>query len=276
MLKKSFLVIVLLIISGCTICEKPYIKVNGSCCLDENRNFICDEEEDLVEDNDEEYISEKDEKVFLIDYRLSDVTLESKYYKPFEQEGLAFFISSMDIKLVTRVDFEFKPMCKDDDLLHTFLNDRFLHSNDIKCGETQTFSIEKEDILVGENKIEFSTKNGPYMIKEGKFTIHFDGEDDKVQDIEKFVLETYKEYTNLEKQNKILIQNYHDLNFAVTDEEYIGDIELSFDVNDEEYLLIYLNNEEIFSGRVKDSLDLELPNDKINIGHNTVRYLVVP
>ena len=43
----SFLL--LLIISGCNLnrptCDKPYILVGNTCCLDQNSNSICDKED---------------------------------------------------------------------------------------------------------------------------------------------------------------------------------------------------------------------------------------
>lgn len=49
----SLLCILVLIVSGCerkVECEKPYIKVGVSCCLDENDNSICDKDETVEED----------------------------------------------------------------------------------------------------------------------------------------------------------------------------------------------------------------------------------
>lgn len=46
-------IIVIIFISGCvqqeTTCNKPYILVGNSCCLDQNDNNICDKDDHLIE-----------------------------------------------------------------------------------------------------------------------------------------------------------------------------------------------------------------------------------
>ena len=50
-MKKIYLILILIIlVNGCAICQKPYIKVGDDCCLDENDNGICDSNEVIEEE----------------------------------------------------------------------------------------------------------------------------------------------------------------------------------------------------------------------------------
>lgn len=47
-MKRAIIFILILVLAGCQtqiVCNKPYILVGTSCCLDQNDNLICDEDE---------------------------------------------------------------------------------------------------------------------------------------------------------------------------------------------------------------------------------------
>jgi len=44
------LVLFSFLLTGCTTCNKPYIKVGNSCCLDNNGNGICDKDENIAKE----------------------------------------------------------------------------------------------------------------------------------------------------------------------------------------------------------------------------------
>lgn len=60
------LIILSFFLSGCTTCNKPYIKVGNSCCLDNNDNSICDVDEDIAKEAPKETTLANDEYLFNI------------------------------------------------------------------------------------------------------------------------------------------------------------------------------------------------------------------
>jgi hypothetical protein len=55
-----------LLLTGCTSCNKPYIKVGNSCCLDNNDNNICDKDENIAKEKPQETQLASDEYQFKI------------------------------------------------------------------------------------------------------------------------------------------------------------------------------------------------------------------
>ncbi len=61
-----FLLITFVFITGCTTCNKPYIKVGNECCLDNNDNSICDADENIAKEAPKEETLGSDEYQFKI------------------------------------------------------------------------------------------------------------------------------------------------------------------------------------------------------------------
>lgn len=60
------LIILSFFLSGCTTCNKPYIKVGNECCLDNNDNSICDVDENIAKEAPKEETLANDEYQFKI------------------------------------------------------------------------------------------------------------------------------------------------------------------------------------------------------------------
>ena len=85
-----------------------------------------------------------------------------------------------------------------------------------------------------------------------------------------------KEQAKLNSNSKVVIRNYNDMKFKLNQNEIVGDINLDLNIVEEGHLFIYLNNYEIYNDRSTGNIELNLPRDKLIIGSNTLRYLVVP
>jgi len=285
-----------LFLFGCTICEKPFIKVDGSCCIDEDDDQTCDhgqeveiESDDMTikdeitvqteEKNEEETadseISQEEET--LIKYIIKDMRIESDVFEPDNNADTDIFISTIGFQQLKSAELSFDSMCKEDHVMNIFIDEKLLESEKTICGETRTVKIPKNLISEGKNSILFSTAKGPFQIRDAGVKILFKGSDPEEQNFMDFIVESDKKRQELVKVGSISLQNYYDASFDVSDVEYIGDMRLRFNSVSAGYVLIYLNDERIFEGEIeKGAFKLRIPRDKVNIGRNSMRYIILP
>jgi hypothetical protein len=297
--KTIFLMLLIIIISGCTICEKPYIKVDGDCCLDDNSNSICDDKEEIEiqkinektevkTDNDakieeettkiekKEEVKNDDGDMFILDYKIDKINLVSDYFESTIPEDAKFIITTNKIDKIMGVTLSFIPMCKEKGEINIFLNEQLIESITPNCKKTNEVKIDNQKIIEGINQFQFSTSNNDYSIENGTISLEFDGLDNQKQQIDSFYLENNKEQAKLNSNSKVVIRNYNDMKFKLNQNEIVGDINLDLNIVEEGHLFIYLNNYEIYNDRSTGNIELNLPRDKLIIGSNTLRYLVVP
>lgn len=272
-----------MIISGCTICEKPYIKQNGNCCLDNNSNTICDTEDTELTINEKtvEKIEIKDDKtddndILIFDYEIDKISLVSDYHEPIKSEDAIFIISTTKINKVTGITFEFKPLCNKLNQLNIFLNDKYIDTLDVICHETNSLKIDNKNILEGLNQFQFSTPNNDYLIEDGTVLIHYIDIETDEQQMNRFAVESKEKNSKLNSKNNVAIRNYNEMKFNLDENQFTGDLNLEFNINEKGNLYIYLNNFEIYHGQTTGNLELKLPHDKLKIGSNTIRYLINP
>jgi len=287
---KYYILIVMIIISGCTICERPYIKDNGSCCMDNNSNSICDDNEELIEQEvvelqpneeivvGEEVVEEKSEQSeeILLHYSLRDVNIISRHYEAEDQDNF-FYVSTIAHKLLDGGKLQFEPNCGADHTVNIFINNKLLEETQVKCSENNTFLIDKGLIEEGKNQIEFFSKEGPYMIRDITVWIYFDGMETSEQYLENFVIEPKRVNEEIASLNSVSLKNYFEIEFDLSSKEATGLQSLTFDAKDEGFIIIYLNDERIFEGDVeKGQFKLNLPEKNVNIGENEIRYIIMP
>jgi hypothetical protein len=301
MIKKILLLIIIItVISGCTVCEKPYLKVDGKCCLDENDNSVCDDNEIIDNKNEEIDVKNADEdklieketigvekdlkeeikneknEMFILDFEINKINLVSNYYQPVMPKDAKFIITTAKADKITEVTVSFIPMCKEDDNINIFLNEKLIGTIPTICEKINKMIINKEYINEGINQFQFSTTNNDYKIENGTILLKFNGLEDQEQQIEKFDIGNDKEKSKLNSNNKVVIRNYNDMKFKLDKNEFAGDISISLNIVEEGQLYIYINNFEIYNNKTSGKIELNLPQDKLKIGTNVLRYLVIP
>lgn len=88
------LIIFSFLLTGCTTCNKTYIKVGNECCLDNNDNSICDKDEDIAKEPQQEVSLANDEYLF----KVNEAKVLEEFARQFELISL-----ENDGKIVVRV-----------------------------------------------------------------------------------------------------------------------------------------------------------------------------
>jgi len=275
----------IILLAGCTLCESPYIKVDGDCCLDEDEDDICDEPDLLQSDNsdvaqsDETAETKTDEakvdnpEIANFRYALENVKLTKEVYKPDFQVQLPFYVSTQQLNELKGAVLSMQPMCESGHDVHVLLNDEIYSTIGVTCGELVTFDIPKGDIDPGENVIEFVTETKPYLVENTTITIRM--AEDQVLEFKKFVLETTKRDRTIANVKRVVLQNYYELEFDIED-EVVGDVALSLDKTEKKDIQIFLNGNLIYDGAASKVKTLVLPEKHLKPGKNVVRYMANP
>ncbi len=281
--------VLLILVSGCTICERPFIKINGDCCLDDDNNNICDFAS-IVHDNasavhgetvqtapDEKNPGQPAGNDSIFRYALSSLVVSSRIYEPTPDGDTDVIVSTMGYKELKGAELTFIPMCGKDHLMGIMLNGKLVDSVNVACGKMQNITLSKDSFQEGRNPLRFSTANGPFLIKKAAVRLHFENSPVIEQDFLDFVAESVKRTIDVGSKSQAVMQNYYDQSFSVTEREYPGDFKLSFNADSSGLLVIYLNGRRIYEGEIsKGRFNLNLPKDDIRKGTNNLRYIILP
>jgi len=265
----KYLVMIILLVCGCTICENPYIKSNGDCCLDNNNNSVCDEQDGIIISAPADTQTDKPIPKYEMWSSDAQIMLYSDYYTLKKIDELEFFISDQQISGIESVLLTMIPLCEDNHELEIRLNTRVIEKANIECGSGVTIDIDLDEVETGANVIEFSGRSEPYSVQNASVTISF-GNNTVAQGINSFVMELPKKQKTFVSE-EIRITNYHDFEFYMDDRNWgATTLELG---SDKSTIIILLNDEFIYNGAAEGILTL--PEKNLKMGENLLRYIYI-
>lgn len=256
--------LLIMLLAGCTICEPPYSVVDGACCLDKDSDMQCDN----LTSGPREIVVEKEivvKDTRLFSHEVSEVSVEAVLYEP--EELMTFFVTPG--KTLESARMSLIPEC-DSASFAVYINGRVAYSGEADCDATQQIELDSAVITEAVNELGFSSADR-LIVDNASIYLEY-ADDTSKQNFDRTVVDSKKVRERLQKETDIKLQNYEDLVLDIVD-KYARHTLLF--TNDGSEIAILLNDEPVYQGDDEGSFKIELPNDELKQGKNTIRVMLV-
>lgn len=171
----------------------------------------------------------------------------------------------------------FEPRCDSTNQDTTIkVNGATIVTNDLGCKEKKTFTIEKANLVAGQNNITYqSDVENTYRVEDIEINTTYN-DSTALKTFDYIVLESrdYEE-TKFKTLDDISIKNYVEYDFTLTEEETKKDMKLAFNGDMRKgHLYVHVNGKKAFNGAVNSSdNEIRIPSSFLEKGENTIRFL---